>query len=53
MFAYQREGLALARHNEWQCAAPNLASDNHDLALAGLFLSQPPVLAIGLPISPA
>jgi hypothetical protein len=30
--------------------APNLASDNHDLALARLFLSEPPVFAIGLSV---
>ena len=50
MFANERDRLAFARHNEGQGAAPNLASDDHDLALAGLFFSEPTVLAIGLPV---
>jgi hypothetical protein len=50
VFADQRDRLALARHNERQGTAPNLAGDNHDLALARLFLSEPPVFAIGLSV---
>ena len=50
MLADQRYGLALARHNERQGAAPNLASNNHDLALASLFLSEPTIFAVCFPV---
>jgi hypothetical protein len=50
VLADQRDCLALARHNGRQGTAPNLAGDNHDLALARLFLSEPPVFAIGLSV---
>jgi hypothetical protein len=50
VFAYQRHPFALARHNERQGAASDFTGDNYDLTLAGLFLSEPAVFAIGLPV---
>ena len=50
VLADQRHCLALARHNERPSATRHFASNNHDLALAGLFFSEPTVLAIGLPV---
>jgi hypothetical protein len=40
----------LAEHDERQRAAADLAGDNHDLALAGLFLGGTPVGSILFPI---
>jgi hypothetical protein len=48
--AYQRHRLAFAGHNERPRAAHDFAGDNHDLALASLFLSKTAVLAIDLPV---
>jgi hypothetical protein len=50
VLAYQRDCVALTGHDKRQCAAHNFASDNYDLALAGLFLGEPAVNAIGFPI---
>jgi hypothetical protein len=50
VLADQRDRLALARHNERQGTAPNLASDDYDRALAGLFLSESTTFAIGLSV---
>jgi hypothetical protein len=50
VFAYQRHCLALPRHNERPGAAPHFAGDNHDLALASMFLSEATVFAIAFPI---
>ena len=47
MFSYQRDCIALARDDERPSAAHHFARDNYDLALAGLLLRQPAVLAIG------
>ncbi len=43
----QRHRIALARHDERQGAAHDFARNNHDLALAGLFLGKTTVNAIG------
>ena len=50
MLADQRHCGALARHDERQGAAQDLAGDDYDLALAGLFLGEPAILAILLPV---
>jgi hypothetical protein len=38
---------SLSRGNERPRAAHDFAGDNYDLALAGLFLSEPTVFAVG------
>lgn len=48
MLADQRDSSALARHNERQRAAHALASDNHDLALAGLRFRRAPIDSLRL-----
>src|SRR5438477_12952368 len=50
VLAYQRHCLALAGHNKRPGAAHHFTGDNHDLALAGLFLGKSPILAIGLAV---
>ena len=47
VFADQRDSGALARHDERQGAAHNLAGDHHDLALAGAFLGKPAIDPLG------
>src|ERR1700730_13342199 len=50
MLAYQRHCVALARHDKRQGATHDLASDNYDLAPAGLFLGEPASTAIRLAV---
>jgi hypothetical protein len=47
---YQRGRRAFPRHDKRQGPAHDLAGDNNDLALAGLFLGEAPVSAIGFAV---
>jgi hypothetical protein len=51
VLADQRDCIALARHDERQGSPHDFASDNHDLARAGLSFGEPAVNAIDLPVS--
>jgi len=44
VLADQRHCIALARHDEWQGAAPDFTGNNYDLALARLLFGKPPTI---------